>query len=157
MDAETFVSVFGAVFEDSPWAAESAQTNIPFDSLEHVTNALCDAVKESGKDRQLALLRAHPELGSKKKMADASVSEQKNAGIKDAGDGQKARLQELNNDYRSKFDFPFIIAVKGLTPELIIEHMQRRLSNDYDAEFEECLSQVFRIARFRLDDILLGE
>ena len=90
-------------------------------------------------------------------MADASVSEQKKAGISTSADTVREQLAQLNLEYREKFDFPYIIAVKGLTPADILENMQTRLNSDRETEFKECLSQVMRIAGFRLDDLLEEE
>ena len=154
MDQSQFVSVFGGVFEETPWAAESAFRAIPFSSAEALKDCMCEAIEDAGEEAQLALLRAHPELGSKAKMADASVKEQQAAGITDSEEAVRNEMLALNLEYREKFDFPFIIAVKGLSPEDILQNMQRRLNNSRDDEFRECLGQVMRIARFRLDDLI---
>ena len=157
MDHDTFVSVFGSVFEESAWAAEQTFEKLPSESVDSFVEVFCQCVREADHQTQLNLLCAHPELGSKRKMADASVKEQRGAGIRDAEEENRSLMQDLNTKYRQKYEFPFIIAVKGLTPELIIEHMQRRLLNDHDTEFDECLNQVFKIAQIRLDDILVKE
>lgn len=154
MDKEHFASVFGAVFEDTPSAAEKAFEKLPFSSATALKDAMCQVIEDAGEDAQLALLCAHPELGSRKKMADASVSEQKAAGITDSEADTRNRLLELNGEYREKFDFPFIVAVKGLSPGDILQNMQDRLYNTRDEEFRECLQQVMRIARFRMDDLI---
>ena len=156
-DRDSFLSVFGSVFEDSLWAAELVFEYLPFSSVDLFVERFCQCVLDVGHQKQLQLLCAHPELGSNKKMADASVKEQIGAGIRDTEQEQRLLLQELNALYRQKFEFPFIIAVKGLTPELIVKQMQQRLLNDRDTEFDNCLKQVFKIARIRLDDILVKE
>ena len=101
----------------------------------------------------MALLRAHPELGARKPLAGHSEREQRNAGLSDGG-GQPGLLAQLNRRYRDKFGFPFILAVKGLDPDKIIRRFRERLENSPEDEFDECLGQVFRIARYRLDDLL---
>ena len=156
MDRDTFVAVFGGVFEDSPWVAEAAWQSMPFGSNGDLVEALCSVVRRAGRERQLTLLRAHPELGVRKPLTGHSEREQKNAGLK-GGEGDQAELlADLNRRYRDKFGFPFILAVKGLKPHQIIMRFRERLENSPKEEFDECLGQVFRIAGFRLDD-LLGE
>ncbi len=153
MDREHFVSVFGAVFENSPWAAERAFASIPFDSVESLTETLCLAVEKADEKMKLGLLCAHPELGANKPMAEASVREQKGAGIQYRGDKEAELLQGLNAEYRNKNGFPFIIAVKGLSKEQIIAALQERLQRDRNTEFACCITEVMKIARFRLQEI----
>ena len=155
MDSDTFMAVFGAIFEDSPWAAKQAWERLPFSSVESLTDVMCQSVIDAGPEAQLVLICAHPELGTNRKMAKASAREQTAAGIRERSDETKELLGQLNERYREKFGFPFIIAVKGLTMDLILENIQNRLSNDRESEFNECLQQVFRIARFRLDELLI--
>lgn len=154
MDRDTFITAFGAVFEDSPWAAEAAWQSRPFRNMAHVAEALFEAVRNAGRERQLALLRAHPELGARKPLTGHSEREQKNAGLKGGEGSQADLLADLNRRYRDKFGFPFILAVKGLGPDEIIMRFRERLENNPEEEFDECLGQVFRIAGFRLDDML---
>ena len=154
MNSETFIDVFGSVFEHSPWAAEQAYANLPVASLRELQDSLCRAVLESSEKAQLGLLCAHPELGSKDKMARASVHEQAAAGINRADEARRSRMLELNQSYREKFDFPFIVAVKGLSPDDILDNMQARITNSRDDEFQECLSQVMRIATFRIEALI---
>ena len=154
MHRDGFVAVFGAVFEDSPWVAETAWQSRPFKSDAHVAETLCEVVRNAGVERQMALLRAHPELGARKPLAGHSEREQRNAGLKDRAGGQAELLAELNRRYRDKFGFPFILAVKGLDPDKIIMRFRERLENSPEDEFDECLGQVFRIARFRLEELL---
>ena len=152
MDKDAFVAVFGGVFEDSPWVAETAWRSIPFDNVEDLVKTLFGIVRSAGRKRQLALLRAHPELGVRKLLTGYSAREQQNAGL-----GQGATvdlLPELNQRYRDKFGFPFILAVKGLDPSRIITRLRERLENSPEHEFSECLEQVFRIATFRLEELI---
>ena len=157
MDRDTFITAFGAVFEASPWAAEAAWQSRPFRNAAHVAEALFTAVRNADRDRQLALLQAHPELGARKPLAAFSAREQAAAGLQQEQDGQVALLTDLNRRYREKFGFPFILAVKGLNPDKIITRFRARLENDPEHEFNECLEQVFRIAAYRLEDLLGSE
>ena len=154
MDRDTFVAVFGGVFEASPWVAENTWQSRPFRSEAHMVETLCETVKNAGQARQLALLRAHPELGVRKPLAGYSAREQTNAGLKQTRGEQGDLLADLNSRYRDKFGFPFILAVKGLEPDQIIMRFRERLENSPEDEFSECLGQVFRIATFRLEDLL---
>ena len=154
MHRDGFVAVFGAVFEDSPWVAETAWQSRPFKSDAHVAETLCEVVRNAGVERQMALLRAHPELGVRKPLTGYSEREQKQAGLKKSEGGRTEMLEQLNQRYRVKFGFPFILAVKGLGPDKIIMRFRERLENSPEGEFDECLGQVFRIAEFRLEELL---
>jgi 2-oxo-4-hydroxy-4-carboxy-5-ureidoimidazoline decarboxylase len=101
---------------------------------------------------QLALLRAHPDLGARARMSDASLGEQSGAGLDSLAPAEFARLQQLNAAYRARFGFPFLFAVKGSTTHDVLDALAARLSATPDAEFAEALRQVFRIAQFRLQD-----
>lgn len=152
MDRDAFVTVFGGVFEDSSWVAETAWRSIPFDSAQDLVETFIGIVRSAGRGRQLALLRAHPELGIRKPLTGYSAHEQQNAGL---GEGAIVELlPELNQRYRDKFGFPFILAVKGLDPTRIIARLRERLQNNPEREFEECLEQVFRIATFRFEELI---
>ena len=154
MDRQVFIAAFGAVFEASPWAAEAAWRSRPFRSAAYVAEALFDAVRNAGRARQLTLLQAHPELGIRKPLAGFSAREQAGAGLQRKQDEQVTLLADLNRRYRDRFGFPFIVAVKGLGTEDIIARVHERLENDPEHEFKECLEQVFRIAGFRLEELL---
>lgn len=154
MDRDTFITAFGSVFEASPWVAEAAWQSRPFRNAAHVGEALFEAVRNARRERQLALLRAHPELGARKPLAGYSAREQAGAGLQREQDDQVDLLADLNRRYRDRFGFPFILAVKGLGPDEIMMRFRERLQNNPEEEFDECLGQVFRIARFRLEDLL---
>lgn len=157
MRKDTFVAVFGGIFEASPWVAEDAWQSIPVDNADDLAEALFGIVRNAGRERQLALLRAHPELGAHKLLTGYSEREQANAGLTEEEAGRTELLADLNRRYRDKFGFPFILAVKGLDPDKIIMRFRARLQNDPEHEFKECLEQVFRIAAFRLEDLLGSE
>lgn len=149
-----FLAILGGLFEHSSWVAEGAYGAKPFDSLESLHEAMCQVVRESSREDKLRLIRAHPELTGNVAALDeltmASKSEQGGAGLDRCSPQEFQQLNELNAKYREKFGFPFILAVKGHTRASIIESFSLRLNNDWDAEFAECLSQIFRITRFRL-------
>ena len=105
-------------------------------------------------EEQLALLRAHPDLGTRARMTDASSGEQAGAGLDSLSPGEFARLHALNTAYRDTFGFPFLYAVKGSTKHDILKALEARASAGREEEFREALRQVSRIARFRLEDTL---
>ena len=102
-------------------------------------------------DEQLTLLRAHPDLGARARMTDASTTEQIGAGLDSLTPFQYERLLVQTSEYRRRFGFPFLYAVKGSTIDDILAALGERMASDPAAEFNEALRQVTRIARFRLD------
>ena len=149
------------LYEHSPWIAEEALAQRPFRSLAHLKKAMVDVLRAGGVDRQLALIRAHPELAGKamvaKTLTSESTSEQNKAGLTNCSPEEFARIQKLNADYNAKFGFPFILAVRGprgtgLGREQIIETFARRLENPVDFEREEALRNIHRIVEIRLND-----
>ena len=151
---EGFVAALGLIFEDSPWAAERAWRHRPFASLEALHQAMMTEVSASTRDEQLALLRAHPDLGTRARMTVASAGEQAGAGLDRLTPSEFERLQELNAAYREKFGFPFLFAVKGSTKHDVLAALMARLPATVDEEFAKALRQVSRIAWFRLQDVV---
>ncbi|MGZ5846049.1 MAG: 2-oxo-4-hydroxy-4-carboxy-5-ureidoimidazoline decarboxylase [Ramlibacter sp.] len=159
-DAEAAAMLDG-LYEHSPWIAQAALAQRPFRSLAHLKHAMARVVQDAGRDRQLALLRAHPELAGKamvgRTLTAESTGEQGRAGLTDCTPDEFARLQRLNAEYNARFGFPFILAVRGprgtgLTRAEIIATFERRLANPVDYERDECLRNVHRIAEVRLND-----
>jgi OHCU decarboxylase len=156
LDEQEFVSAVGWIFERSPWVAERAWASRPFRSRAHLHETMQAVVERASGQEQLALLRAHPDLGSRVSMSSASTREQSGAGLSQMDGATRTRLQALNHDYRARLGFPFLYAVKGATPEAILASLRSRIDNPYDLEFREALTQVFVIAGFRLADVLPG-
>jgi OHCU decarboxylase len=157
LDRETFVARFGGVYEHSPWIAErafDAGLTADAEGAEGLAGLLRAQVEAAGADRQLALLRAHPDLAGKLAVADeltaASTTEQQGAGLAACTAEEFARFQTLNEAYKERFGFPFIVAVAGHHRSEILEIFERRLGNDRDREFRQALEQVHRIAFLRL-------
>lgn len=158
LSREAFIDQIGHVFEHSPWVADSAYEKAgPFHSSEEVYKQLLDAMHEGTDDQKLSLLRAHPDLGSRIQMTDASVSEQKGAGLNQLSEQEYEMLKRLNTHYTDRFGFPFILAVKGKTKDDIITNIESRIENSRDEEFETALNEVGKIAVFRLHDLFGGE
>jgi beta-ureidopropionase / N-carbamoyl-L-amino-acid hydrolase len=159
--AAEFVALLDGVYEHSPWIAGRAAASRPFASLAQLKHALVTVVREAGREAQLALIRAHPELAGKamvaKSLTAESTHEQGKAGLTDCTPAEFAHLQSLNAAYNAKFGWPFLLAVRGargagLHRRAIIETFERRLGNHPDFEFAECLRNIHRIAEIRLND-----
>jgi 2-oxo-4-hydroxy-4-carboxy-5-ureidoimidazoline decarboxylase len=155
-DRTEFVSALGWIFEDSPWVAERAWQRRPFASLEELHAAMTRVVADATEAEQLTLLRAHPDLGTRARVSDASTGEQRGAGLDRLTPDEFARLQRLNTDYRSRFGFPFLFAVKGSTTHDVLAALDARGGRTRDEEFAEALQQVYKIARFRLEELTGG-
>jgi 2-oxo-4-hydroxy-4-carboxy-5-ureidoimidazoline decarboxylase len=149
-----FVSAIGWVFEHSPWVAERAWSMRPFADAQALHRAMVDQVEHSLPEERLALLRAHPDLGTRARVSEASSAEQAGAGLDQLTQAEFERLQALNETYRDKFGFPFLFAVKRSTKHDILEALERRVRSPREEEYQVALDQVYRIARFRLEDTL---
>jgi len=153
IDREQFVEVLGDVVEASPWVAEEVANHRPFRSRAALQRAFWDALAGAEKGAQLAVLRAHPDLGAKlDAMGEASKDEQRSAGLDQLTPAQREQLRELNDAYRAKFGFPFIVAVKDADHARVLAAFEARMPNDLDTEFAAALGEVATIAANRLDD-----
>jgi 2-oxo-4-hydroxy-4-carboxy-5-ureidoimidazoline decarboxylase len=154
---DAFVAALGGIVEDAPWVAERAWERRPFESIDALHRAMIEALSAAGTAAQLAVLCAHPDLGARARMSEASVGEQAGAGLDRLTPAEFTRLQQLNHDYREAFGFPFLLAVKGATRHDVLAALERRRHSTRDAEFAEALHQVARIARFRLESLLSSQ
>lgn len=156
MDRQEFIDCFGGIYEHSAWVAEQAYDRAPVDTrdIQALTNALRYEVERADEAHKLALLRAHPDLAGKAavsgELTAASTAEQAGAGLDQCNAEEFARFQRLNTAYTERFDFPFIMAVKGANRHLILAAFEERLNNSRETEFKTALEQVHRIAEFRL-------
>jgi 2-oxo-4-hydroxy-4-carboxy-5-ureidoimidazoline decarboxylase len=150
MDRPQFIQALGEIFEHTPTIADRVWHQRPFMSIEELHQKMVAVVLGFDLERKLALVRAHPDLGSKVKMAVASVREQAGAGLDRLSADEYARFQQLNQSYIEKFDFPFIIAVKNHTKSSILEAFDRRLQNSAEVELAAAIEEISQIARFRL-------
>ncbi|WP_338543879.1 2-oxo-4-hydroxy-4-carboxy-5-ureidoimidazoline decarboxylase [Paenibacillus tundrae] len=146
-----FVHTFGGLFEESPWVAELTWPTRPFNSFEQMMKVMTSMVLVSNEDAQLELLRKHPDLGARIHMSNHSVNEQSGAGLDHLTEAQYNELRELNQEYTSRFGFPFILAVKGHTTDSILEAIRQRNHRRPEEEFQTALQEVFKIASIRLE------
>ena len=161
MSRQDFVARFGDVFEHSAWITEAAYDkglSAEADSAEGLHASLCAVLASASDEKKLGLIRAHPDLAGRLAVAGeltaASTAEQASAGLDRCSAEEYARFQVLNQAYKGKFGFPFIMAVKGRSRAEILDAFERRLENDPDREFATALSEVERIALLRLQALL---
>ena len=156
MSVHEFTIELGSIFEHSPWVAQRASRLRPFASREQLHHAMCDEVARASAAEQDALILAHPKLGARGRqrtqLTRSSANEQSGAGLDACTDQEYAELLRLNELYMARFAFPFILAVRGHTPQWILASMTQRLGNDQATERVTALQQINRIAGLRLSD-----
>ena len=150
--------MIGPVFEDSPWIAEGTWSKRPFKSLDLLHGALCKTVQSSPEDKQINLIRAHPDLAGRAAqtgtLTAASASEQASAGLNKLSDEEIALLQKYNQSYREKFDFPFVVCARQNKKEAILKGFESRLKQSRQKEIKTALAEIEKIAYLRLQDII---
>lgn len=155
---EQFVRLLGGIFEHSPWVAEQVAPLRPFEGVDDLHQAMVDRIVDAGAEAQMTLIRAHPELAGKAavrgELTPESSSEQRGAGLDQCTPEEYSQLTALNQAYREKFGFPFILAVRGHDRQSVIAQFRRRLALSPPEETAECLEQIYKIGRFRLDDLI---
>ena len=153
--------MLAGLHEHSPWIATQALQQRPFRSLAHLKHCMVQVLNGAGRDAQVALIRAHPELAGKAMVDNAltaeSANEQNKAGLTQCTPQELARIAELNAAYKARFGFPFILAVRGprgtgLAKREILATFARRLQNQPHVELQECLRNIHRIVEIRLND-----
>lgn len=152
MSPDDFVQALGSVFEDTPKIAAQTWHKRPFQDREHLYQSLISQMLELSDGEKIALIRAHPDLGSRLKMAPDSIAEQAGAGLDRLSTQEYDRFVALNEAYKQKFGFPFIMAVKGQTKEAILGAFEARLNHDFQVERERALEEIAKIVQFRLGD-----
>jgi OHCU decarboxylase len=156
MDAHDFIARYADIYEHSPWVAERvAPLATEGDDTEQLAMLMADCVDNAATEQQLELIRAHPDLAGRAQVAGEltadSTIEQASAGLDRCSPEEFERFQRLNEAYRDRFGFPFVMAVRGSSRGQILDAFAARLENDYDLEFETALAEIHKIARLRLD------
>ena len=158
LSRDEFVRIVGPVFEHSPWIAEAASLKRPFASMAELHRALCQIVANAAEEKQLALIRAHPDLVGRAALAGTltpdSTREQASAGLRAFAPEEIAAFQKSNAAYREKFGFPFVICARLNKKEAILSGFRIRLSHSREQEIETALEEIFKIARLRLQDTI---
>ena len=149
-----FISIFGNIFEKTEWIAERCYESKPYNNLDELVSKIMKIFENIEKERHLEILNSHPDLAVEKKLTEDSKNEQKNASLNQCTDEEFVEFKKLNEKYKKKFGFPFIIAVKGKNKEEILNSFRQRITNNINLEFEEAKKQVKKIANFRLSEII---
>lgn len=151
---EEFVSLVGPTFEHSPWIAAAVVDRRPFTSRDHLHQALCGVVTAAGEPRQIALIRAHPDLAGRAALSPESSREQAGAGLADLRADEIAQFDRYNTAYKARFGFPFVICARKYRKDAMLHALHERLSHGREEEIAVALEQIFQIASLRLADLL---
>lgn len=158
LDRAAFVAKLGHLFEHSPWVAEETWPKRPFRDATHLHVELCAVMRAAPRDRQLALLRAHPDLAGRlaqqNRLTAESTREQASAGLNQLTEAEFVAFRKNNAAYVARFGFPFIICARLTNKAAILDAMQSRVSNPPNTEFRTALGEIEKIARLRLGDVL---
>jgi 2-oxo-4-hydroxy-4-carboxy-5-ureidoimidazoline decarboxylase len=156
-----FVAALANVFEHSPWIAEQAAAARPFAGVRQLYEAMTAAVDRAAPEVRLALIKAHPDLADKTQRAAGltaeSSAEQNSAGLDRLSDAEYEAFERVNNAYRARFGFPYIVCVRRHTRDSILRDFERRLPNDAGTEVAASIAEICRIAALRLDQLVVGE
>ena len=151
-----FTAIFGSIFEKSKWIAAEAFRKKPFKNSQDLIDKMIKIYESCSTEQIIIILNLHPKLAIEKKLTSFSSKEQSRAKLDRCSKEELEEFNQLNFDYEKKFQFPFIIAVKGKNKNEILENFRSRINNDYEKEFQEAKRQVIKIALFRLNEILSG-
>jgi 2-oxo-4-hydroxy-4-carboxy-5-ureidoimidazoline decarboxylase len=158
---DEFVAALANIFEHSPWIAEQVAAQRPFAGINVLFAAMKAAVERSPTEPQLALIKAHPDLADKTQRAAGltaeSSAEQHSVGLDRLSDAEYDAFERVNNAYRGKFGFPYIVCVRRHTKDSILRDFERRLPNDVAAEMRRSIEEICRIAALRLDQLVTAE
>tara|TARA_B100001250_G_scaffold399617_1_gene409227 strand:+ start:468 stop:965 length:498 start_codon:yes stop_codon:yes gene_type:complete len=154
LNKSDFLSIFGNVFEKTVWIAEKVFELKPFKDLNDFSSKMFDLYENAQKKNILIILNSHPELAVAKKLTSDSKSEQVGAKLNECSVEEFNEFKKLNSEYKNKFGFPFIIAVKGKNKNEILNNFRQRILNNVESEFDEAKNQVKKIATFRLNEIM---
>ncbi len=151
-----FNEIFANIFEKTKWIAERLYNQKPFNSFEDLCSKILEIFKTTSKENQLKIIKAHPDLADKTKISLLNIdsrTEQNRAGLNQCSEKEFREFKNLNNEYKKKFGFPFILAVEGKNKTEILNKFKKRILNSADDEFKEAISQVCKIANLRLNKI----
>ena len=154
LDHDAFVERFGGVFEQSAWVAERAWATRPFGTLDALYAAMMDAVERAPDEVRMTLIRSHPDLAANVSLTEESEREQAAAGLGSLTPEQFERITWLTAAYRAHFGFPFIVCAREHTPDSIIAAAEQRTESDRDQELQTAMSEIAKIARLRLADLV---
>ena len=151
-----FVKIFENIFEKARWIAVKLYDQKPFDNFDDLSLKMLKIFRTADKEIQLKILNSHPNLANKTQIGSLSRDskmEQKSVGLNKCTEEEYNEFKNLNERYKKKFGFPFIIAVKDMGKEEILNEFKKRILNSNDDEFIEAIKQVIRIANLRLNEL----
>ena len=151
-----FVKVFTNIFENTRWIAEELYDQKPFGDFKELSSKILNIFETTTKEKQLKILKDHPDLADKTKiglLTSDSLKEQTNAGLDQCTEEEFDEFKHLNEQYKKKFGFPFILAVKGKNKNEILDNFKKRISFDSTTEFDQAIKQVKQIASLRLKEL----
>ena len=151
-----FTEVFGNIFENASWIAEILYKQKPFKNFNDLSNKMITIFDKANNQKKLQILNSHPDLADKAKIGSLtpdSSKEQSNVGLDQCTDEEFNEFKNLNFEYKNKFGFPFIIAVKGKNKSEILKNFKKRILINKKNEFDEAVNQVKKIASLRLEEL----
>ena len=151
-----FIEIFANIFEKNIWIAERLYNQKPFNSFKDLCSKILEIFKTTSKENQLKIIRAHPDLADKTKISLLNIdsrAEQNRAGLDKCSEKEFNEFKSLNDSYKKKFNFPFILAVRGKNKIEILNEFKKRILNNKEKEFKEAIAQVCRIADLRLKEL----
>src|ERR1700682_6033102 len=156
-----FVAALANIFEYSPWIAEQAASVRPFAGVKALFEAMKAAVDGAAPELRLALIKAHPDLANKTQRAAGltaeSNAEQNSVGLDRLSDTEYEAFERVNNAYRTKFGFPYIVCVRRHTKDSILRDFERRLPNDAGTEAQGSIEEICLIAALRVDQLVASD
>lgn len=158
---DDFVAALANIFEYSPWIAEQAAAARPFAGVRQLFDAMKAEVDRAPFELRLALIKAHPDLANKTQRAAGltaeSDAEQNSLGLDRLSDAEYEAFERVNNAYRAKFGFPYIVSVRRHTKDSVLRDFERRLPNDAKTEMQKSIEEICRIAALRVDHLVAGD
>jgi 2-oxo-4-hydroxy-4-carboxy-5-ureidoimidazoline decarboxylase len=158
---DDFVAALANIFEHSPWIAEQAASRRPFAGVKQLFDAMKAALDRAPSELRLALIKAHPDLANKTQRAAGltaeSTAEQDSVGLDRLSDAEYQAFERVNNAYRAKFGFPYIVCVRRHTRDSILRDFERRLPNDANSEMRKSIEEICRIAALRIDQLVTSD
>jgi 2-oxo-4-hydroxy-4-carboxy-5-ureidoimidazoline decarboxylase len=158
---DEFVAVLSNIFEYSPWIAEQTAAKRPFSGVRQLFEAMQATVDQAPAELRLALIQAHPDLANKTQRAAGltaeSDAEQNSLGLDRLSDAEYDAFERVNNAYRAKFGFPYIVSVRRQTKDSVLRDFERRLPNDIETEMRRSVAEICRIAALRVDLLVQGD
>ena len=151
-----FTEVFGNIFENASWITEKLYKEKPFVNFRDLSKKMLNVFNSTNNENKLKILNSHPDLADKTKidsLTPESNQEQINAGLDRCTEEEFNEFKNLNIEYKKKFGFPFILAVKKKSKIEILDNFRKRILSDKKIEFNNAIEQVKEIAILRLEEV----